>query len=106
MSYGFIIRDVNNNITLDSSNYGFTLLDLIVVDPSTSGSRTYPELAEINVFAAQSQVEPSVTTVDNLLNLSSVNISITNSGTSKVVSWFPRFIKGTKQNVNIYVMGM
>ena len=106
MSYGFLSRDASGNTIINSDHYGFALVDVITVNPTTSGSRSYEDMSDINVVVAQLQLEPTNNDFASLWSLNSVNISVYNSGTSKVVAWSPRFVVGTQRDINLYVVGL
>jgi len=106
MSFGFKIWDSNGIQRLSSDNYCSNTLDIFEVSPSSSGSKVYTNMSPYFIVVSQSSIEPTTIDIASLLSFNAMNISVTNSGNDKVVSWSPRYSSGTAYNVNLYVLVM
>lgn len=102
MSYGVRIRDSLGNVFLSSDDVGILFLGIISVNPSTSGFQDFPDFAGRNVVVTQVQDKSSLS-IGNARNLSAVNVSVSDVGSFKRVSWTPRFIYGSSNNITLFV---
>jgi hypothetical protein len=105
MSYGFQISNVGGTLILSSDDLTYSLIDLFSVSQTSSGSRTYANLAGRTVIIAQTAVEPTSIDFNSLISFNSMNISSYDSGTNKIVSWSPGTRYGTIYDVQIYIFG-
>jgi len=105
MSYGFQISNSGGVITLSSDDLNYNLIDLFSVGQTSSGSRTYANLAGRTVIIAQTAIEPTTIDFNSLVSFNSMNTSSYDSGTNKIVSWSPGTAFGTSYNVQIYIFG-
>ena len=116
MSFGFEIRDANNNILVNSSSYGISLIDIITIgygqiSPNGnvySGSKTYPGFAHSKFLLTQSQIEPITVGFESANTLTTAKLRTEVSGNDKIVYWdpyfsFPGFVE---RYLNIYVMSI
>lgn len=105
MSYGFSVFGSSGVATLTSSDLTFSLIDLFSVAQSSSGSRTYPNLAGRSVVVAQSAIEPTTIDFASLFSLNTITVTTYDSGSDKVVAWSPGTQYLNSYNVQLYVFG-
>ncbi len=105
MSYGFQISNSGGIITLSNDDLTYSLIDLFTVSQTSTGSRTYADLAGRTIIIAQTPVEPTTIDFNSLISFNSMNTSSYDSGTNKIVSWSPGTRYGTIYDVQIYIFG-
>jgi len=105
MAYGFEIYGATGALEMSSNDFSYVPIDSFLVNPSTSGSRTYTGLGSVNMVVVQTPEEPVSIDQSSLLDFNTVNTTVTVSGADKVVSWSPGEQYGTIHNVNLFVLG-
>lgn len=114
MSFGFEIRDANENIIVNNDSFGISLIDVITIGYGQikpdgnvySGSKTYPGLANFKFLLTQSQIEPITVGFESANTLTAAKLRDEVSGNDKIVYWDPYFsFPGyVERYLNIYVM--
>jgi hypothetical protein len=105
MTYGFRLYGPTGNVEMSSTDFSYVPIASLLVNPTTSGSQTFPGLASIDMIVVQTPEEPVGIDGASLLAFNSVNTAVYNSGADKVVSWSPGVQHGTVYNVNLFVLG-
>jgi hypothetical protein len=104
MSYGFKIWDAGGVQRLSSDDFAGNIVDVFEVSPASSGSKTYEGMANYQLIVSQTPVEPTTIDTASLISFNSVNTSVSNSGSNKILSWSPRYSYGNAYNVTLYVL--
>lgn len=105
MSFGFKVWDALGVARLSSDDFSVASVDVFTVSPTSTGSKTYVDAGGYDFIVTQTQVEPTTTDIASLRSFNSVTITVTTSGSNKVVSWVPGKQVGLLYDVIIYVMG-
>ena len=107
MSYGINVLDSRGQIILDTSNYGFALIDKFSVSPTSSGFIDYQGMTGVGIIVSQTQQEPFTTTKAVLKAQNSVVVSVTSpNADTRRVSWSPGIQQGLLHNVDLFVIGV
>jgi hypothetical protein len=106
MSYGFQLYLPSGAPSFSSAEMAIGLLDVFEITPTASGSRTYPGAGALQFLVVQTLVEPQTTTFATIASFNYTKITVTTSGTNKVVSWGEGVTIGTPKNILLYIFGV
>jgi len=105
MSYGFEIYNGSGTKVFSDADLSYVILDTFQVSPTATGSKTYTDMGNYQFLLTQTAVEPTTTTIAQLMSFNTTTLTWSSSGTNRTVYWAPGKQLGTLYNVQVYVLG-